>query len=448
MSDPIEDKITAVAPVSVSARFLTGFELVKNGSIAAFAFATACVTAIGIFLSVTTSSVVFEPLLVPTRFVEQGYSPEITTTRILDEISRINELSTTTKDKKNIGAKQPGDKMANLQSVHGVDLRMAQSIVQDLLGVKKEKIAGEITFHTEKDRVIYQIRIRSLPKNTLLVDFKTSSNIPDVIKEIALKLIEKMDPGVAASYYRWSKDIDSSLRLVDEALRNNDTYDDNYALVGRAQIYIGRKKFEMAQQDLDQIFKTDPQFVPALNTQAYLLNEQKQYGKAMEFALKAKSYWPERWQPHVNIGNAAEGLGKNDEAEAAYRSTIAYNPTWPSVYDDLAAFFIQRNKRDFAEHIYHKGLQKFPINTELLLHYGQFLLAAGRQEQALDYLVKAYRTNPENGEVWVEILKIAKTTKDPALAEVREKAEAYLKSKVAASDQTFTKLLNHALRAQ
>ena len=82
------------------------------------------------------------------------------------------------------------------------------------------------------------------------------------------------------------------------------------------------------------------------------------------------------------------------------------------------------------------------------MHYGQFLLAAGRQEQALNYLVKAYRTNPENGEVWVEILKVAKTTKDPALAEVREKAEAYLKSNASATDQTFTELLGKTLRAQ
>ncbi len=444
MSDLIKDKISQVVPVS--AKFLTGFELVKNGSIAAFAFATACVTGLGIFLSVTTSNVVFEPLLVPTLFVEQGYTPEITTTRVLDEIARINELATTTKDKKNIGVKQPGDQLANLQAVHGVDVRMVQSVVQDLLGVQKEKIAGEITFQTEKDRVIYQIRIRSLPKNTLLVDFKTSSNISEVIKEIALKLIEKMDPAVAASYYRWSKDIDNSLRLVDEALRNNDLYDDHYALVGRAQIYIGRKKFELAQQDLDQIFKTNPKFVPALTTQSYLLNEQKQYEKAMEFALKAKSYWPDRWQPYANIGHAADGLGKKDEAEAAYRSTIAYNPTWPSVYDELATFFIQQNKRDFAEQIYHKGLLKFPAYTELLLHYGQFLLVSGRQEQALNYLVKAYRTNPENSEVWIEILKIAKTIKDPALAEVREKAEAYLKANVATTDQTFTEQLNQALR--
>ena len=73
MSDLIKDKLAQAVPVS--AKFLTGFELVKNGSIALFAFATACVTAIGVFLSVTTSNVIFEPLLVPTLFVEQGYTP-------------------------------------------------------------------------------------------------------------------------------------------------------------------------------------------------------------------------------------------------------------------------------------------------------------------------------------------------------------------------------------
>lgn len=446
MSDLIKDK--TAQSVSVSARFLTSFELVKNGSVAILAFAVSCMTAIGIFLSVTTSNIILEPLLVPAPFIEHGYTPEITTNRILDEIARINELATTTKDKKNIGVKQPGDQLANLQAVHGVDVRMVQSVIQDFLGIKKEKIAGEITFHKENDRVIYHVRIRSLPQNTLIVDVKTSSSITDVIKEVAIKLIEKLDPAVAASYYRWSQDIDSSLRLVDEALRNNDSYDDNYALVGRAQIYIARKKYELAQQDLDQIFKNNPKFVPAMTTQAYLLNEQKQYEKAMEFALKAKSYWPERWQPYVNIGHAADGLGKKDEAEAAYRSAITYNPTWPSVYDELALFFIERGKNDFAEQIYNKGLLKFPTNPELLLHYGRFLLAAGRQEQALNHLVKAYRINPENGQVWVAILKVTNATQDPVQVEVREKANAFIKSNFLASDQMLIEQLNQVLRAR
>lgn len=365
--------------------------------------------------------------------------------RILDEVARINGLSTSTKEKKHVGVKQPGDQLATLQALpalHGLDLRSVQSLIQEMLGVKKERISGEITFIKEKDKVTYHVRIRTLPQNTLLVNFSSQAEIPELIKETAIKLVEKLDPAVAASYYRWSKDIGNALRMVDEALRNSETYDDNYALVGRAQIYIGRHQFELAQQDLDQIFQKNSKFVPAMTTQAYLFNEKKEYEKAMIFALKAKELWPERWQPYVNIGDALVGLGRPEEAEAAFMSTIAFNPTWWIVYDDIAQFFNQRGKRDIAEQIYHKGLLKFPENPKLLLHYGQFLLDAVRKEQALNYLSKAYRVAPDDVKIWVELLKLSEIQQDPILIEVRQKAEAYVKSK---SDDSLVKLLKKSL---
>lgn len=78
----------------------------------------------------------------------------------------------------------------------------------------------------------------------------------------AIKIIEKMDPVVAASFYRWRKDNENSLRMIDEALRNDEPYDDNYALVGRAQIYIQSKKYELAQADLNKIFESTNKFPP------------------------------------------------------------------------------------------------------------------------------------------------------------------------------------------
>lgn len=443
MTGNIRDKVAQLTPIS--AKLLTGFEVAKTGAIAFLALSTTFLALVGIALSLTTSEVVFEPLTVPSVFVEQGFTSEITTLRVLDEVARINGLSTSTKEKKNVGVKQPGDQLATLQALpalQGLDLRAVQSLIQGLLGVKKEKISGEITYIKDKDKVTYHVRIRALPQNTLLVNFSTHSEAPDLIKETAIKLVEKLDPAVAASYYRWSKDIDNALRMVDEALRNSEAYDDHYALVGRAQIYIGRQKFELAQQDLDRIFQADSKFVPALTTQAYLFNEKKEYEKAMSFAQKAKELWPERWQPYVNIGDALVGMGKPDEAESAFLSTIAFNPTWWIVYDDIAHFFNQRGKRDIAEQVYHKGLLKFPENPKLLLHYGQFLLSADRKEQALNYLSKAYRVAPDDVMVWIELLKFSEVQQDPLLIEVRQKAETSVKLK---SDDPRMALLKKSL---
>jgi tetratricopeptide (TPR) repeat protein len=128
-----------------------------------------------------------------------------------------------------------------------------------------------------------------MPENKMLVNFSTDADLPDVIKQISIKIIEKMDPAVAASYYRWSKDIDNALRMVDEALRNDEVYDDNYALVGRAQIYIQKKKFDLAQRDIDRVFANNPEFVPAMTTQGFFYNEKGEFAKALEFSDKAKN---------------------------------------------------------------------------------------------------------------------------------------------------------------
>ena len=430
MSDSFRDNVAQLRPIT--AKLLTGFEVAKTGAIAFLALSTTFLALAGVAFSLTNSEVVFEPLTVPAVFSDQGFSSEITTVRIMDEVARINGLSTSTKEKKHVGVKQPGDQLATLQALpalHGLDLRAVQSLIQGLLGVKKEKISGEITFTKEKDKATYHVRIRTLPQNTLLVNFSSQAEAPELIKETAIKLVEKLDPAVAASYYRWSKDIDNALRMVDEALRNSETYDDNYALVGRAQIYIGRHQFELAQQDLDRIFQADAKFVPAMTTQAYLFNEKKEHEKALTFALKAKEYWPERWQPYVNIGDALMGMGKEEEAESAFLSTISFNPTWWIVYDDIAHFFIRRGKREIAEQVYHKGLLKFPENPKLLLHYAQFLLSAQRKEQALNYLSKAYRVAPDDVAIWLELLKINEPRQESVLGEVQKKAQAYVKSK-------------------
>ena len=136
--------------------------------------------AIGIFTSITTSEVKFESLKVPSPFVDLGYSSEITTTRILDEIARINALSTSTKDIKNFGNKQPGDQLSNLQSLplpglSGIDINAIQELVQGLLGVKKERITGEITYTKQLDRINYHVRIRQMPENKMLVNFQFST---------------------------------------------------------------------------------------------------------------------------------------------------------------------------------------------------------------------------------------------------------------------------------
>lgn len=429
--------------VPTPSKLLVFFEIAKSGSIALFAFAGSIIGAIGVVTSLTTSEVMFEPLKVPTPFTELGFTSEITTTRILDEVARINALSTSTKDTKNFGNKQPGEELSKLSSlplpgVGGIDIKDIQDLIQGMLGVKKERISGEITFTKHKDSVMYHVRIRQMPENKLLVNFSTDAEVPDIVKQISLKIVEAMDPAVAASYYRWSKDIDNALRMVDEALRNDEAYDDNYALVGRAQIYILKKKFDLAQSDVDRVFANNPEFVPALNTQGFLYNEKGEFAKALEFSEKAKKYWPKNWRPYNIAGDALDGLGRGDEAEAAYIETIKFTPSWWTSYDEISAFHLKRNRPDLAEAAFQKGLLKFPENVTLLSHYAEHLLSSNRKEQAFNYLSKAHKIEPNNMKVWVSILAIEDYKNDPLAIEIKKLATEKIKENP--SDLSLKKL--------
>lgn len=430
--------------IQAPSKLLVFFEIAKSGLITLLVLAGSTIGAIGVFNSITTSEVIFEPLKVPEPFTDLGYSPEITTTQILDEVARINALSTSTKAVKSYGNKRPGEALASLHSLpglNGLDIKEVQNIIQGLLGVKKERLSGEVTFTKSNDVTTYHVRIRQLPENKILVNFSTDAPIPEVINQISLKIVEKMDPAVAASYYRWSKDIDNSLRMVDEALRNDEDYDDNYALIGRAQIYIQKKKFDLAQRDIDRIFKNNPEFVPAINTQGYLYNETKEFDKALAFTKRAQKYWPNDWRPFNIAGDAYDGLGQGDEAEAAYIETIKRSPTWWSSYVEIAAFHLKRNRPDLAEESLHRGLMKFPENVTLLNQFAVLLLNEKRNEQAFNYLTKAHKIEPNNIEVWINILAMKEISNDPLITRITEKSLEKIKQGVTDTNIDRLKLM-------
>lgn len=400
-------------------------DLVKSGSMSLLSIFLVVVVLLTLYKSFKTTDIQVEPLQVPIPFSEKGFTSEITTIRLLDEIAKIHKISTSSlPGRKNISNKLPGDEISKLQSlpvVGAIDFKSIQNLLQDTFGISRSRISGEITVISKDSNPVYQVRIRSLPENILLVDFEKQGDISEVINASAIKLVESIDPLAAASYYRWNKDADNFLRMIDEALRNDDAGDDIYALLQRASSYTQRKKFDLAQDDLNQIFKKDPNFPWAINVQSYLFNEQKEYEKGFEWSSKAVKLLPNYWQPHSNLADSLAGLGKIQDAEVEYLKTIELNPTWASQYVDVILFLQAHNKNADIEKLFHKGIRKFPTNTQLLVLYANYLDKLGRKEQALHYLNSAYKSNPNDPLVWDSYMNFT-GPKDPKIeAEINGK---------------------------
>ena len=87
-------------------------DLVKSGSVVLLSSFTVMVVFLTLYKSIKTTDIQVEPLQVPTSFSEKGFTSEITTIRLLDEISKIHKISTSSLyGRKNISNKLPGDEI-------------------------------------------------------------------------------------------------------------------------------------------------------------------------------------------------------------------------------------------------------------------------------------------------------------------------------------------------
>jgi tetratricopeptide (TPR) repeat protein len=358
------------------------------------------VVVVGVVKAGLDDSIGIEPLLVPSGFSDRGYSPQIATIRLVDELKLINAMATTTKSRNTVTGKAPGEELAKLNSLpfpSGIDVHSIQMAVRDFLGVTNQAIGGDITFLGKPEEGRYHVRIRKAPGNLLLVDGVFIGEPDAVLKEVALKIIEKVDPVVAASYFRNKKNTKEALRCIDYALTNDNPADDVFALSQRAQIYLQQKKFELSKRDLDELLRIDPKSPQGLGVLSYWYNEQKMFPKGMEYAEKQMNAKPDMWHAYFNKADALMGMGL--DAEAVILKGIQLKPNRPDAYIDAADYFSKTGKLSYAMDILKAGAGRFPASFDMNFRYGERLLKDGHKDLALNYLTKAQDLQPQNPSV-------------------------------------------------
>lgn len=353
--------------------------------------------AVGVVKSSLDDSINIEPIVVPSVFAEKGYSPQISTIRLVDELKQINSLATTTKSRSSIAGKAPGEEIAKMNPLPiggGIDINSIQSALRDFLGVKSHAISGDITYLGKPDDNKYQVRIRKTPENTLLVDDVFTGEPSVVLKAVAIKIIEKLDPVVAASYFRNHKNTKDALRCIDLALTNDNPADDTYALSQRAQIYLRQKQFELSKRDLDDLLKIDPQSPQGLGVLSFWYNEQRLFKQGLEYAEKQMQAKPDMWHAYFNKADALIGLGL--EAEEVLLKGIQLKPNRADAYIDAADYFEKKGKLPQAIDLLKSGAGRFPASFDMNLQYGLRLLKDGHKDVAMHYLEKANELQPDH----------------------------------------------------
>jgi tetratricopeptide (TPR) repeat protein len=289
------------------------------------------------------------------------------------------------------------DDLEKLQaSVSGVDIKKIQSGIQDALGVKQQKITGEITYKKEDDDILYNVRLRRVPGNQVLLDIHVKGEPQVVLKKTALAMIEVFDPHIAASIYYREGDIDNALRLIDVVLSNDRVDDDKYSLNLRAYIAIGRKDYDAAQVDFERILRLDPKFAPAHGMAAWLNRARQQYDVSLTEADKAIQLAPEKWWGYFQKALTLRDMKRLDEAGDLFAKAMALKPDAPNPYVQTGQFLLAREKVSEAGDVLRRGLASFPDSAPLHAGYGELLRKQSEPERAGKEYGKALELDPKN----------------------------------------------------
>jgi tetratricopeptide (TPR) repeat protein len=370
---------------------------VKSASITLIAAGAATITGVGVVNAVATDSVSVEPIKVPAPFVERGFTSEIATARLLDEITTFQRSSASEKERVSILDKSQGDELDKLQpSFGGVDVKRIQQAVQDSLGIKKQRITGEITFHKEGDDTVYHVRLRRLPANQVLSDLTVAGSPEQVLKKTAMAMIEVFDPHIAANIYWRDRDEDNALRMIDVVLNSDRKEDYKYSLNLRGNIHNSHKQFDESKKDFEQIMAIDPNFAAGHRMAAVRLLAQGQLDESLRESERSIELGPTKWYGYFQKAQVLRALKRDDEAESNFSRTIALKPPGPGPYLQAGQFMASRSKLGDAEATLRKGLANFPDSSVLYAGLGEVLQKKGQTDVALRAYRRAIELDPKN----------------------------------------------------
>lgn len=170
------------------------------------------------------------------------------------------------------------------------------------------------------------------------------------------------------------------------------------ALIVRANLEIGMKKFQEAQKDIDATKKISPSSVLAIYTQALLDFYQGKHKNSLESLQQVLHLAPE-YLPAILLSGAVEyAQGSVQQAEQHLRKFLGRNPDNPYARKLLAATLLKTGQAEKALPEIEAALKITPEDSQLLAMAGEANILAKNFVKAAEYFEKASTLTPDAAE--------------------------------------------------
>lgn len=164
-----------------------------------------------------------------------------------------------------------------------------------------------------------------------------------------------------------------------------------------AQVLNKQGKLDAARAHLRQVaVGSDQGRVQLLLTEAQMLRDSNQPREAFDLIERALQNMPDQPELLYDYAMLAEKLERMDLLESNLKKLITLRPDHAHAYNALGFSLADRNLRLPEAHgLIEKALQLAPDDPFIIDSMGWVLYRMGKNQQALEYLRKAYSTRPD-----------------------------------------------------
>jgi tetratricopeptide (TPR) repeat protein len=259
-------------------------------------------------------------------------------------------------------------------------LKRANEIVK-----KTEKANGRYSEAEKQNRRVFLINQGLL--NQTLGNYDAAVRTFQEVKTLTNEKDGRVDALIIEAY-RSGRNLDKALQYSEQAVMENPT--NRQLQMIRADIMAEKGKLDDGIRILQQMQKGKEEDLDVISTMVGMYQRAKKFEQAQNLLNNATRRFPNEEQVYFLQGSLYEKQKKYDEAEKAFRKALELQMDDPAVLNYLGYMFAERGIRlDEAEVMVEKAVQADPTNGAYLDSLGWVYFKQNRLELAEEYLKKA-----------------------------------------------------------
>jgi len=177
-----------------------------------------------------------------------------------------------------------------------------------------------------------------------------------------------------------------------------------------ARKLIRERKADEAVQQLREVIRAAPRFIPARMTLGAALQQEGRHDEAVEVFHAAIEADPDSSLPHFELGKHYAAHGETETAIDHYRTAVRLNPHDATSHFNLGSLLFSEGNVEQAREHYRQGLEEFPDSTVGNFNFSVLLADQGELERALQHARRAAELSPGNPQIRFQLGKLFVST--------------------------------------